>query len=273
MKVLVIEDDADVAELVSLCIGFQWPDANIIRAAEGQEGLSLAETERPDLVLLDILLPDVNGLMVLKRFRDFSDAPVIVLTALDRDVDVALFLTEGADDYVAKPFSQIELIARIEAVMRRAVGRQLLTEEVPQAKRAVDRSVKGADSAPSKAKAPKRRAASKAAAQRPAEEQITYEGSVRLIVETKGEMRQMVSFVQEVRARPELRVLRLADNHTGSVDIWVRIRRPVSLRSVLSEMEGVVDVSPTPVRDLTPEGDSPTIRVTLGAVKSRSKPS
>ena len=79
----------------------------------------MMESENPDLVVLDIGLPDIDGLQILKEIRGFSDVPIIMLTVRDRDVDVARALELGADDYITKPFSHVELLARVQSVLRR----------------------------------------------------------------------------------------------------------------------------------------------------------
>ena len=123
MRVLVVEDDRDTVFLVSTCLKLRWPQAEVVEAATGQEGIDLAGAASPDLVILDIGLPDIDGRTVLTRIREYSDVPIVMLTARDRDLDVAASLEAGADDYVSKPFSSVELLARIQAVTRRAQGR------------------------------------------------------------------------------------------------------------------------------------------------------
>ena len=123
MKFLVIDDSQEIIDAVSLCVSLRWPQAELVSTGEGRRGLELAEEESPDLVILDIGLPDLNGLEVLRALRGFSDVPVVVLTARGQDVEIARFLEEGADDYVVKPFSHVELMGRIQAIFRRAHGR------------------------------------------------------------------------------------------------------------------------------------------------------
>jgi DNA-binding response OmpR family regulator len=91
----------------------------IVEAGAGAEALTLVEEERPDLVLLDIGLPDMDGYRVLREVRAFSSVPVIMLTARDEPIDKVRGLEAGADDYVAKPFDHLELMARVRAVLRR----------------------------------------------------------------------------------------------------------------------------------------------------------
>ena len=123
MKVLVVEDDQDTVYLVETCLKLRWPQVDVVAANTGQRGLELAEVESPDLIILDIGLPDTDGRKILAQLMEFSDVPIIMLTGHDRDLDIAASLEGGADDYVTKPFSSIELLARIQAATRRAQGR------------------------------------------------------------------------------------------------------------------------------------------------------
>ncbi|MFQ5875288.1 MAG: response regulator transcription factor [Dehalococcoidia bacterium] len=123
MKFLVIDDSPEIVEAVSLCLGLRWPQAKFLSTSEGKKGLKLVEEEGPDLVILDIGLPDINGLDVLKSLRDVSEVPVVMLTVRNQDVEIARFLEEGADDFVVKPFSHVELMGRVQAIFRRTQGR------------------------------------------------------------------------------------------------------------------------------------------------------
>lgn len=120
MKVLIVDDDARIREALEVGIQLQWEDAHVLAAADGEAGLDLFFEEEPDVVLLDISLPSMNGFDVLKEIRRVSDVPVIMLTAHGEDVDQVRGLELGADDYVGKPFSHLALMARIRAVLRRA---------------------------------------------------------------------------------------------------------------------------------------------------------
>jgi DNA-binding response OmpR family regulator len=131
LKVVVIDDSPEIIEVVSLCFQLRWSDANIVPAATGRAGLDLIESESPDFVILDIGLPDMEGFDVLREIRRFSQVPVIMLTVRGADTDVAKGLELGADDYITKPFSHIELVARIQAVLRRTRGTQITGEERP----------------------------------------------------------------------------------------------------------------------------------------------
>ena len=119
MKILVVDDEPDVVESVRIGFTLHWREIDVIGAGTGEAALDLVEKERPDIVLLDIGLPDIDGFEVVKRIRDFSDVPVVMLTARDDSMDVVKGLEAGADDYVTKPFNHLELMARVRAVMRR----------------------------------------------------------------------------------------------------------------------------------------------------------
>ncbi len=119
MKILVVDDEPDVVESVRLGLTLQWREVDVLGAGTGERALDLIEREHPDLVLLDIGLPDVDGYEVLRQTRGFSDVPLIMLTARDSTLDKVKGLELGADDYITKPFNHLELLARIKAVLRR----------------------------------------------------------------------------------------------------------------------------------------------------------
>lgn len=116
--ILIIDDDVEVLELVTLVLereGYQ-----VIRAASGQHGLRQAFIHRPNLILLDVTMPDMDGWEVCRRLRDLSDVPIVFLSARGATDDIIKGLDLGADDYLTKPFSNAELIARIRVHLRRA---------------------------------------------------------------------------------------------------------------------------------------------------------
>jgi two-component system KDP operon response regulator KdpE len=117
-KILVVDDEPHLVKLVRSNLEAQH--FKVITAMDGVSGLAMVEKEGPDLVVLDIMMPGMDGFDVLQKIREFSSVPVIMLTAKDQDVDVVKGLSLGADDYVKKPFSVHELLARVEAVLRRA---------------------------------------------------------------------------------------------------------------------------------------------------------
>jgi DNA-binding response OmpR family regulator len=121
-KVLVVDDEPTVREVV---VGYLRRDGHdVAEAADGNAALDLLDADPPDLVVLDMMLPGVNGLDILRRVRATSDIPVIMLTARAEESDRVSGLELGADDYVVKPFSPRELAARVNGVLRRTSGRE-----------------------------------------------------------------------------------------------------------------------------------------------------
>jgi two-component system KDP operon response regulator KdpE len=119
MRILVVDDEPDVVESVRLGFMLQWRDVEVLGAGEGEAALDVVELEHPDIVLLDVGLPGMDGYEVLRQIRAFSDVPVVMLTARDDAMDKVKGLELGADDYVTKPFNHLELMARVKAVLRR----------------------------------------------------------------------------------------------------------------------------------------------------------
>jgi len=119
-RALVIEDDADIALGVRTLLdrsGFA-----VSAAADGRDGLRLFHRERPDIVVLDVGLPGLDGWTVLDRIRELSEVPVLMLTSRGQESDKVRGLRAGADDYLTKPFGNAELVARVQALLRRAAG-------------------------------------------------------------------------------------------------------------------------------------------------------
>lgn len=124
-SILVVEDEASIAEVVSLYLkraGF-----SVQVASDGKQAMSIFERQAPDFIILDLMLPEVDGLALTRWLRDRSDVPIIMLTARREEADRIAGLEMGADDYVVKPFSPQELVSRVRAVMRRG-GREQADE-------------------------------------------------------------------------------------------------------------------------------------------------
>src|SRR4051794_9337200 len=117
--VLVVEDESSIASFVALYL--KNAGYAVRTAATGADALAQAEAERPDLIVLDLMLPDVDGIEVCRRIRKDSDVPILMLTARDEDVDKIIGLEVGADDYLTKPFNPRELVARVKSILRRSV--------------------------------------------------------------------------------------------------------------------------------------------------------
>jgi DNA-binding response OmpR family regulator len=129
-KILIVDDEKHIVELIEL-YATQHGFASI-KAHDGEAALALAEAERPDVIVLDLMLPRINGWDVCKRIRQRSDVPIVMLTARVDDVDKIVGLELGADDYLTKPFNPRELFARIRAILRRSgAGTTQRESEVP----------------------------------------------------------------------------------------------------------------------------------------------
>jgi len=127
--VVLIEDEEAIADLIRMY--FEQDGFRLVHAVDGERGLDAVRDRSPRAVLLDLGLPGIDGIEVCRRIRSFSDVPVIMLTARDAEIDKIVGLEIGADDYVTKPFSPRELVARVKAVLRRS-------EEAPRAPEVVE---------------------------------------------------------------------------------------------------------------------------------------
>lgn len=120
-NVVIIEDKYEVIEAISLVLQIRFPDIKISSASRGYDGINLIEKEDPQVVILDLGLPDISGFEVIKRTRLFSNVPILVLTIATNEMDVVKALELGADEYVTKPFRPLEFMSRLEAVTRRKI--------------------------------------------------------------------------------------------------------------------------------------------------------
>ncbi len=121
-KILIIEDDPSIGKLLRRALLLEGYEARLVK--NGLEGISAFHEENPDLIILDLMLPGIDGIEVCKRIREDSDTPILMLTARDTVEDRVLGLDSGADDYVVKPFDIDELLARVRAQLRRSEHRQ-----------------------------------------------------------------------------------------------------------------------------------------------------
>ena len=121
-RILVVDDDPDIRTLVRELL--ERRDFSVAEAGDGQEALRVFFAERPDLVVLDVAMPRLDGWQTLERIRELSDVPVVMLTARATEIEKTRGLRSGADDYVTKPFGRQELLARVEALLRRSGTRE-----------------------------------------------------------------------------------------------------------------------------------------------------
>jgi two-component system, OmpR family, response regulator ResD len=118
MKILIIEDEANIAQLIRLYL--EQADYSVITASDGVAGLELHAREHPDLVILDLMLPTLDGMEVCRRIRAWASTPILMLTARHGEEDRIAGLELGADDYLVKPFSPREVVSRVKAILRRS---------------------------------------------------------------------------------------------------------------------------------------------------------
>ena len=117
-RILIVDDDPAIRKFIKA--NLEARDYEVLQASDGDEGLKVIEAELPDLILLDIMMPKVNGLEVCRRVREWYEIPIIILSAREGEMDKVKCLDCGADDYLTKPFSLRELLSRIKAVLRRS---------------------------------------------------------------------------------------------------------------------------------------------------------
>ncbi|MBM6410218.1 Transcriptional regulatory protein YycF [Lacticaseibacillus paracasei] len=135
-KILVVDDEKPISDIVKFNLDKEGYD--VITAYDGEEALKKVEAESPDLILLDLMLPKIDGLEVARQIRKEHDTPIIMLTAKDSEIDKVLGLELGADDYVTKPFSNRELVARVKANLRRTASSNAASNEEDEANKELE---------------------------------------------------------------------------------------------------------------------------------------
>jgi DNA-binding response OmpR family regulator len=119
IKILIVEDDIEVIKTLLLIFEHFWPESQVIYTHLGEPGVKMVKTEEPDVVVLDLGLPDISGIEVMKRIRLFSSIPIIILTAHTTEDEIVEAMEDDATDYVIKPFKHRELLARIQSHVTR----------------------------------------------------------------------------------------------------------------------------------------------------------
>ncbi|MDD5402562.1 MAG: response regulator transcription factor [Dehalococcoidales bacterium] len=119
MRILIVEDDSEVSEFTSIALEMGWPGAKINQTHLGKQAIELVEKKNYNLIILDLNLPDIDGYLVLQKIRNISSTPVIITSVRCSEAEIVKGLEYGADDYIVKPFGQMELVARGRAVLRR----------------------------------------------------------------------------------------------------------------------------------------------------------
>ncbi|MFQ6027003.1 MAG: response regulator transcription factor [Dehalococcoidia bacterium] len=276
--ILVVEDDTPTMRLERIILQEEGYQVTVVRS--GEDALESLSNNKPSLILLDIGLPGLDGFDTCERIRQFSQIPIIMVTGRDCLEDKIKGMNVGADDYVTKPFLIHELSTRVKVLLRRSS--QLVEPEpsaMPTAGDAAESSDPISEESPQEETpeglAPKQQVSwtlndnwTAPETTEPAdsvEESIqdgVYEGTVRLMVESRGSIRQLMNFVGELRQNPQYRLLRLvANQHKEGMDVWLGLREPVSLKAQVLEMAGVASVET--VTDSAPAENEHTLCVQL----------
>jgi len=130
MKILVVDDEDLLVK--GIRFNLQNDGYEVISGSNGLDAIQLVQTQRPDLVVLDVMMPEMDGLTACAKIREFSDVPIILLTAKTEDIDKLMGFEQGADDYLTKPFNILELKARIRALLRRTSPKASVLPDVSQ---------------------------------------------------------------------------------------------------------------------------------------------
>ncbi len=130
MKLLIIDDDPETVNSVELTVGMTWPEATTVLASSGGAGILSADSEAPDLAVLEVDLPDTDGFTVCQEIRRFSDVPIVMLSSRSQEADILRGLQVGADDYIIKPLIPMVFLARMKAVLRRSYSTPYFTDGV-----------------------------------------------------------------------------------------------------------------------------------------------
>ena len=131
IKALLVTDSKEIRQNICLSLRVRWPYVNVVTAASGRKGVDLVQTEQPDVVLLDLDLPDMDGFEMLSEVRLFSEVPIIILSARGDVMDNIRALEMGADDWITKPFNPLEFLAKVNALFRRCGILQFQQREAP----------------------------------------------------------------------------------------------------------------------------------------------
>ena len=249
-------------------------------AGSGEEALKMLTATTPSLVLLDVLLPDMDGFTTFEKIREQSQMPIIFVSTQDREEDMVRGLDMGADDYIAKPFSTSELTARVKAAIRRTSVSRRKTKKARPAPSEPDMSfldepeempgdlhrvTESSQAVPSENGAVSTNGSSPTSPV-PASVDENYEGAVKLIVETAGEIKNLVKFVSSLRENSQFHLLRVVSNsRRDGMDVWLRLRGPNPLRTTLMAGGDVSRVEASEETEIDPDSGliMPILKVSL----------
>jgi CheY-like chemotaxis protein len=276
--VLLVEDDDRISRLERFVL--EQVGYRVACAGSGEEALELLPQTAPSLVLLDVMLPKMDGFTTCQKIRETSQVPIIMVTARDRDADKVRGLKMGANDYITKPFSTHELASRVKSVLRGAnTDRDKTDPSFPASSEAEmfflhprDEAISYPTQAPlSSTGIPLgasdhlsgNETSANLVSPRPASPgNDSYEGAVKLVVETPKAVKELIRFIDALRGIPQIHLLRMLSNSNRSgMDVWIRLRSPNHLRTTLLSIAGVstVEVS-TPLEH---EPDTTILKVLL----------
>lgn len=271
--ILIVEDDKHTSRLNRSIL--EDEGYSVACAGSGEEALNMLTATTPSLVLLDVMLPVIDGFTTYEKIRENSQVPIIFVSTEDRDEDMVRGLEMGADDYIAKPFSTSELSARVKAVLRRNNSRRprsvasppqpsepnlsfidgldesrgIVEKPLSASKNGNSKTSIGGD-VPANGSSP----SSPDPAEVPAAANENYEGSVKLVVETAGEIKNLVKFVGSLRENSQFHLLRVISNsRRDGMDVWLRLRVPNPLRTTLMAAGGVLSVEAVDEFAIDPE--------------------
>ncbi len=284
--ILVVEDDKRTSRLERFVL--EDEGYSVACAGSGEEALEMLPAISPSLVLLDIMLPNMDGFSTFQKIRETSQVPIIMVAAEDRDEDMVRGLEMGADDYITRPFSTNVLAARVKAVLRRTHASQSETVAarpgpsepgIPFLNEPEETAVSSTEEALAEAggrfkagskNSPGRNVDSTngvgASTTAPTASDENYEGAVKLVVETTGAIKNMVEFVDSLRENPQFHLLRMVSNsRRDGMDVWIRLRSPDPLRTTLLATTGVSKVEAVESSELDPEtgAETPILKVSL----------
>lgn len=273
-RILVVEDDKHTSRLNRSIL--EDEGYSVACAGSGEEALNMLKATTPSLVLLDVILPEMDGFDTYEKIREQSSVPIIFVSAEDRDEDMVRGLDMGADDYIAKPFSTTELAARVKAVLRRNSNSRLAAvvtrpasdepdlsfldevheDEAPETEDSpteIRSKLKAGFEDPSFINVGTTNGSNGSSADSPHTEE-NYEGVVKLIVQTAGEIKNMLKFVGTLRENPQFHLLRVVSNSKrDGMDVSLRLRRPTPLASVLLSTSDVSQVETLEEFEIDPE--------------------
>ena len=284
--ILVVADDKRTSSLESFVL--EDEGYSVTSAGSGEEALKMVPSISPSLILLDIILPQMDGFSTFEKIRETSQVPIIMIASEEGDEDMVRGLEMGADDYITRPFSTTVLAARVKAVLRRTDASQATTvaarpgtfeqgmsspnePEEATASSTVEAleeagGMSGAGSKISPGRNGDSAMAVDASPTAPKASEENYEGAVKLVVESTGVIKSMVDFVDSLRENPQFHLLRMVSNaRRDGMDVWIRLRSPNPLRSTLLATAGVSEVQAVESSEFDPETGAkmPTLRVSL----------